>query len=108
MDVRTALKLSISFPLASGQVEVIATKRGFTETMLAEEFTTKIANSRSYELTYADSLKMLVTHPNVSEGGVSISISDRESLIAIANDIYRKYNEPIIQEEHPAVYPIED
>lgn len=103
MDVRTALMNSVSFPLAPGQVEVIAVVRGLD---LDATFTRTIGLSKDYRLTYADALKQIVTCPNVSEGGVSISISDRKSLIAIANGIYREYDEPLIQEERPTVEPI--
>ena len=105
MNVREALKNSVSFPLAPGQVEVIAVKRGLN---LDADFTSSVAKSESYELTYADALKLMVTQPNVSEGGVSISVSDKKSLISIANSIYRKYGESVIQEARPAVYPILD
>ena len=37
-----------------------------------------------------------------------ISLSDRKALIAEANRIYRQYDEPLIEDEHPAVYPIDD
>lgn len=105
MDVRAALTNMASFPLTSGQAEVIAIRRGLP---LDEEFSTEVANSKAFELTYADILKMTVTAPNVSEGGVSISIADRNSLIAIANGIYSKWGEALIQEEHPTAEAIDD
>lgn len=105
MDVKTALLLSVSFPLAESQAEVMAVRRGLD---FNELFTKEVANSPEYELTYADSLRLLVTQPNVSEGGVSVSVSDKETLIAIANSIYRKHGEPLIREQNPTVEPIED
>lgn len=68
-----------------------------------DEFTASIATSMEFNLAKADLFKSLVLMPNVSEGGVSISISDRRSLIGLANAIYRKYGEPLIEELHPMV-----
>ena len=105
MDIVTALVNSVSFPLVSEQVEVIAIRRGLNA---FDEFSADVATSKEFELAYADCLKLIVTHPNVSEGGVSISISDRKSFIGLANGVYRKYSESLIQEERPTVQPIVD
>ena len=105
MRVSAALKSYVPYPLAEEQLEVVSQLRGLN---LNDEFNGAIGKSRSFELTYADCIKMVVLHPNVSEGGVSISIGDRKALLAIANGIYRKYDEPLIAEERPAVYPIND
>lgn len=106
MDVRTALSSSVSFPLSSGQVEVIAEDR---ELNLNDTYTKAIGKSADFQLAKADMIRCLVTAPNVSEGGVSISIADRKTLIGIANGIYAKYEpESIIQEAIPTVTPIYD
>ena len=41
-------------------------------------------------------MKYLVTAANVSEGDVSISISDKDILINTANSVYSAYGEPLI------------
>lgn len=105
MDVKTALLLSVSFPLAETQAEVMAVKRGLD---LYDLFTKEVADSPEYELTHADILRLLVTQPNVSEGGVSISVSDKATLVSMANSVYRKHGEPLIREQNPTVEPIED
>ncbi len=105
MDVKTALLNSVSFPLSAAQVEVAAVKRGLD---YGSQYTRETANSEAYELTYADCLRLLITQPNVSEGGVSISMSDRTTLVAMANSIYGKYGERLILEQNPTVEPIED
>lgn len=106
MDVRTALSSSVSFPLSSGQVELIAEDRDLT---LDAVYTKALGKSEEFQLAKADMIRCLVTAPNVSEGGVSISIADRKTLIGIANGIYAKYEpESLIQEAIPTCTPIYD
>lgn len=105
MDVRTALLNLVSFPLAESQAEVLAVRRGLDFDAL---YTRDTANSREFRLTHADSLRLLVTQPNVSEGGVSISVSDKAALTAMANAIYREYGEPCIREQEPTVELVDD
>ena len=105
MDIKTALLNSVSFPLTATQAEVIATERGLN---LEANFTKEIGMSAKYQLAKADMIRCFITAPDVSEGGVSISISDRRTLIGIANGIYARFNEPLIQEQHPLVTPIPD
>ncbi|MBR0292076.1 MAG: hypothetical protein IJQ79_08085 [Bacteroidales bacterium] len=106
MDVRKALLSTVSFPLSAGQVEVIAEDR---DLKLDAEYTKKIGKTEGFQLAKADMIRCIITAPNVSEGGVSISIEDRKTLIGIANGIYSKYEpESFIQEAIPTVTPIED
>ena len=73
------------------------------------DFTPEIGRSPAFLLAKADMIKNIVTAPNVSEGGVSISITDRKTLIGIANGIYAKYEpESAILELRPTVTPIID
>lgn len=106
MDVKTALLHSVSFPLSATQAEVIAEDRGLK---LDAQYTKAIGKTPEFRLAKADMIRNIITAPNVSEGGVSISYSDRKTLIGIANGIYAKY-EPgsVIKEEHPTVTPIEE
>lgn len=105
MDILTAIRNSVSFPLEDNQVEVIAVKRGLDTNL---EYSKDVALSKEFELVYADVLRLIVTQPNVSEGGVSISVSDKATLVSIANRVYGKYDEPIIQDTMPIVEPIYD
>jgi len=105
MDVKTALLNTVSFPLSATQAEVIAVER---ELDLTAEFTKEIGRSPKFQLAKADMIRNIITSPNVSEGGVSISLADRKTLIGIANGIYGKYGEPLIKEQHPTVTPIYD
>ena len=106
MDIRTALKNTVSFPLSNGQVEVIAVERGLN---LSDEFTKTIGRSAEFQLAKADMIRCIVTALNVTEGGVSISVADRKTLIGIANGIYLKHEpESLIQDATPTVTPIYD
>ena len=106
MDVRTALTSSVSFPLSDRQVELIAEDR---ELQLDGLYSKALGKTAGFLLAKADMIRCLVTTPNVSEGGVSISIADRKTLIGIANGIYAKYEpESLIQEAVPTCTPIYD
>ena len=48
---------------------------------------------QNMQLAKADLLIVIATAPNISEGGYSISLSDKNMLIDLANGIYRKYGE---------------
>lgn len=106
MDVRTALKSTVLFSLTDGQVGVIAEDR---ELDLDAQYTKAVGQTKGFQLAKADMIRAIVTAPNVSEGGVSISIDDRKTLIGIANGIYAKYEpESLIHEATPTVTPIYD
>ena len=106
MDVREALLNSMPFAISPSQVEVIGIERDID---LDEGFYPETKDSVGYQLAKADMIRIFVMTPNVSEGGVSISITDRQRLIGIANAIYGKYEpESIILEEHPKVIPVID
>lgn len=105
MDVRTALLSTVSFPLSETQAEMIAVKRGLD---VGADFSAKIGQSKPFELAQADVIRAVLLSPNVSEGGVSISYTDRKTLLGLANSIYSKYGEPLVKEGYPTVTPIED
>ena len=92
MTILEALQNSVNYPLSSKNVEQIAIKRGLD---IDDELTTEIANSREYELSYADVLKFVATMVNLNQGG-SVTLSNASDLTGTANAIYRKYGEPLI------------
>lgn len=100
MTIREALFNSVSFSVSHEQAEVIAITRGLD---VDDDFTSAVANSREFLLSKADMIRLVITQPNISEGGVSISFTDRKSLIGIANAIYRSYGESVIGEAEPTV-----
>lgn len=90
-----ALKSCVGYPVPKETIEAIAVRRGVYNS-LQEEVSTPVMNSRAYALCEADIMKYLTTVANVSEGGVSISMNDKEVIINSANSIYSRYDEPLI------------
>ena len=105
MIISTALLNSLPYPLTPEQIEVIATQRGLD---LSATFTRDVSRSPEYQLSQADAIRLMITAPNVSEGGVSISFSDRKFMMSLANAIYSKYGEPLIKEDNPTVEFMKD
>lgn len=90
--IKDALILSVNYPLSEGNVIPLLIKRGLTAT---DTFTQQIANSREYELAYADVLRYVVTMVNLSQGG-SVTQASVAELRGTANAIYKKYGESVI------------
>lgn len=104
MTVREALRNSFPFSVKDMQLDVIAISRGL---VLDDVFDPFVATSKPFDLAYADVIKTVVMTPNISEGGVSISFSDKSDMISIANSIYGKYGEPLLRLETPTVKPLD-
>lgn len=104
MTVREALRSSFPFAISDRLLDVVAVSR-----LLCMEdcFDAVVSNSEAFNLAKADIIKSIVMSPNVSEGGVSISFSDKATLISIANSIYGAYGEPLLGQETPTVKPLD-
>ena len=89
-----ALTYSVNYPLESNHVEPILVKRGLSS---VEVFTQEVANSKAYELAYADVLRFVVTMVNLEQCG-KITQAEVSALTGTANAIYRKYGESLIGE----------
>ena len=81
-----AIKGKLSYPLSDNAFIVALEDRGLTST-----FT--YAKGSAFDLAYADTIITLISAPNVSEGGYSVSLSDKKALLDLANGIYKKYGE---------------
>lgn len=92
MTTLIALKSSVNYPLEDANVEPLLIKRGLDG---GADFTSDIANSRAYELAYADVLRFVVTMVNLQQGG-SVTQASVRSLAGTANAIYRKWGESVI------------
>ena len=90
-----ALASSVGYPVPKGTIEAIAMRRGIYKS-LQEEINPQVMSGKAYALCEADMMKYLVTVANVSEGDVSISMSDKDILINTANSVYSAYGEPLI------------
>lgn len=104
MTVREALRNSFPVPVNDRQLDVIAISRGLVIDNVFDPF---IATSKVFELCKADVIRNIVMTPNISEGGVSISFSDKSDMISLANRIYGKYGEPLLGRETPTVKPLD-
>jgi hypothetical protein len=93
MTQKEALQAAVKYELSDNELEKILIDRGLTA---ADVYAGK---SQAFDLAQADAITLLVTAPNVSEGGYSLSLSDKSSLIKIATGIYTKYGEvnPLIE-----------
>ena len=78
-----ALKGKLNYPLPNNAFILALTDRGLTDSATYSKCT-------AFDLAYADAIMNLVTAPNTSEGGYSISLSDKDALIKLANGIYAK------------------
>ena len=90
MIVLEALKSEVSYPIPASFFERTLIVRGLDP---KDTFTQEVALGMYYRLAYADCLKRHITAVNISESGLSISLQDRDKIVAIANAIYREYGE---------------
>jgi hypothetical protein len=86
-----ALKAKIGYPVSDNTIELALTNRGIPTTGITNDDTYVVANMKAVNLAYADVLIELVSAPNISEGGYSISLSDKTTLQNTANGIYAMY-----------------
>lgn len=80
-----ALKAGIAYPITDSQAELALTDRGLATA------DTYAGVTMEFELAKADILILLATSPNISEGGYSISISQKEIMLSTASGIYDKH-----------------
>lgn len=81
-----AIKAKLPYPLADNSFLLALSVRGLVS---SETF----SDVRSLELSQADLIYSLMVAPNVTEGGYSISFSDKSAVMRIADGIYAKYGE---------------
>jgi hypothetical protein len=84
-----ALRHSVAAPVSDGSLEIILTDRGINKAG------TYAGKNREFDLAKADLYVLLATHPNISEGGYSVSYTEKENLLNLANNIYGSYGEPL-------------
>jgi hypothetical protein len=90
MKILDALIGSVNYPLGENNVLPICIKRNLDpDSNLSGE----IANSKEYELAYADCLKFVATMVNLAQGGGSVTQTNADQMIQTANAIYAKYGE---------------
>lgn len=86
-----SLKATIAgYPMSDNAYSKALTDRGITSG------STYAGISSAFELARADLYVTLATGVNITEGGYSISVSDRDSLLKIANSIYSRWGYPAV------------
>jgi hypothetical protein len=79
-----AIKAKLNYPLSDNSYILALSDRGLV-------YTDTYSDRRSLELTQADIIYTLATAPNITEGGYSISLSDKKAPLKVADSIYAKY-----------------
>ena len=86
-----ALQATVAgYPLSTNSYVKALTDRSLTST------DTYAGKSQAFELATADLYVTLGTGANITEGGYSISISNRDTLLNMANSIYERYGMPTV------------
>lgn len=85
-----ALQSTVSYPVSDNTFNRLLLDRGLNP---ADAYSGK---SQAFDLAKADLYKELVASANISEGGFTVSISEKAQLKDLANEIYGQYNEPLI------------
>lgn len=94
MTALDAIKARVNYPLTSVQAEEKLISRGVDA---EETFTKEIAESKGSRLAYADTLRLVLTMVNLSQGG-SVTAQNMAGIRGTANAIYKEYGEPLIGE----------
>lgn len=81
-----AIKAKLNYPLSDNSFILALLDRGLTSTA-----TYSTSDKQALELAQADLIYTLATVPNVTEGGYSVSLSDKQSMLKVADGIYSKY-----------------
>lgn len=95
MKIINALKASVNYPLSEDNVMTCLIGRGLDP---KDDFESYVAESKEYQLAYADLLRFVCTMVNLSQGGGSVSQAAVGELRGTANAIYKKYGEKQIGE----------
>lgn len=86
MTYLEALKGKLNFPLSDNSFILALTDRGLTESAT-------YAKCAAFDLAYADAIMTVITSPNVSEGGYSITLTERSNLLKLAEAMYAKHGQ---------------
>ena len=89
MTILEAIKEAIGYPISDNRAAMTLTKRGLTGSSTATE---AVLNGRAFDLATADLMIWLITAPNISEGGYSLSVAEKGQIKSLASGIYSKWN----------------
>lgn len=94
MNILSALKGSVNYPLSDDNVNTFLIGRGLEP---EDDFEKEVFESKEYQLAYADTLRFIATMVNLSQGG-SVTQAAVGEMRGTANAIYKKYGETLIGE----------
>lgn len=80
----SAIKAKLNFPLSDDAFILALSDRGLISTAT-------YSDKRLLELTWADLIYTVISSPNITEGGYSITFSDKGQLLKLADRVYLKY-----------------
>lgn len=80
-----AIKAAVNYPIEDNQAELALTDHSLTTT------DTYTVLTQAFDLAKADILFMLASSGSISEGGYSISMTDKTAMLNVARGIYVKY-----------------
>lgn len=90
LTVSAALRAQVPYPLPGDFFSSVMVKRGLGD----GECTRDVMESAEFKGAMADCLRQIILYPSsISEGGMSISKTDRDSLLFLANRLYREIGE---------------
>lgn len=87
MTNKEALQAAVKYPLEDAEMSLILINRGLAEDGIYT------AKTPAFDLAKADAFVLLVTAPNMQEGGFSRSLGNTDNLVKLANGIYAMYGE---------------
>jgi hypothetical protein len=96
-----ALKDEIHYRLSDGFFENRLLSRGLNG---CDSCAQDVINSKPFRGAVADCLISLIQAPNLSEGDLSFSLSEKDKIIALANSIYNSIGEYENVTGEPTVY----
>ncbi len=83
-----AIKGSVGYPIPDNTANLYLIKRGLNA---PDEVTQSILTGKAFELAQADLYIWLISSANISEGGYSISLTEKKELKKLASGIYSKH-----------------
>lgn len=96
LTILAAIKSQVQYPLPSDFYLTILVKRGLDGDCVC---TNETLESAGFKGAQADCLRQIILYPNsISEGGMSITKADRQSLLFMANKLYKEIGEEPIDE----------
>jgi hypothetical protein len=98
LTIKSALKGKINFPLSEETLET-----ALIEADLDGDSVYTKSRAKEVDICAAGLILVVCTSGNVSEGGYSLSLSDKESLLKVRRSYLYKWGEPDMDPERPKV-----